>query len=589
MIILGIHFDGHDSGAAIIVNGVVKAVVNEERISRKKEDDSFPFLSIQECLTIANISEKDVDKIAFSGYEFGIKKILMYGQEIYKRMLFSKGYYLFNRPNPSFINPLSWLKYLVGTIKTTIPNELGITAMIEGIGRVSNAKKLIRIFKDKGFLGKIEFVPHQLAHLYDAYYYSNYNKCLIFNIEGSSFEFSTNIAVGENGKVKELFSIPVEYSLGRFYATVTKILGFKARRHAGKITGLAAYGDSSIAYDVVKKLVWVENDFEIKCHPNMDIIRVKYEQNNRKIPKELSDFSKEDIAAAFQRRLEEIVCEIVDNAAKKYKIHNISLAGGVCANVKMNQKIYNLDSVESVYIHPGMGDVGQALGAATYSVIKSNNSIKPLDNVFLGADYSDEHILEIIKKYNDKVEYKESSNIAKDVAMLLSENNIVAHFHGKMEYGPRSLGNRSILVSASDKEINDKLNKMMNRTEFMPFAPMVIKEHAPKLFTKFKGIEFTAEFMTITLDCTEYMADNYKAVVHVDNTARPQFVTKENNHRVYNILQEYYKLTNLSAIVNTSFNMHEEPIVMTPEDAIKSFLNAGFDYLILEKYILKIR
>jgi carbamoyltransferase len=270
-------------------------------------------------------------------------------------------------------------------------------------------------------------------------------------------------------------------------------------------------------------------------------------------------------------------------------LENIALSGGVFANVKLNQRVKAL-GFKKVFVQPAMSDAGLSFGAALLEVARRNgDTLKPytLQNVFLGVGYSNEEIKEEIDRCGLEATFYEEEELARVVARMITDKKVVAHFDGRMEYGPRALGNRSILYAAGDHKVNDWLNKQLRRTEFMPFAPAVMYEHASEYFLDIEGAEHTAEFMTITCDCTERAKKEIPAAVHVDGTARPQLVHRDHNPRFYAILNEYYKLTGIPSTINTSFNMHEEPIVATPYDAIRSYQEGHLDVLVLGNYVLE--
>lgn len=555
MNILGISFSGHDSGAALIKDGKVISVINEERISRIKEDGSFPSEAIRKVLKIGKITEKDIDIISVAADPF-------------------------------------WIKRLFACVRTyfqikTISKIRGITHVWNGFKEMLKAWKTLRDFKKSGFKGKIEYIPHYMCHLYTAYVFSCFTKCLVFDIEGISYEdVSTAVGIASDNKIQVLATSANRHSPGRFYSIGTSLLGFRGRLDAGKITGLAAYGDHKHLNNYFHSAIWT-NGLEIVRSEQMENLQMEHTQNGKRIPKDLEAYSKEDIAAALQRRLEEVVCELVENAVRKTRIRKVALAGGVSGNVKMNQRVLNLKCVDELYIHPGMSDVGLSLGSAAASSCRQDYRPEPLDTVYLGPEYNEKEILTDLRKYSRQIMYRKADNIEGKIATMLKDGKIIGYFAGKMEYGPRALGNRSILASPRDGRLKKKLNNMLKRTEFMPFAPSVLEEDIDKLFKNYSGSEYSAQFMTITYDCTEEMKEKYKATVHVDNTARPHLVNKQSNPRYHKILQEYKKLSGLSGFVNTSFNMHEDPIVMSPQDAIETFLPAGLDALIIEDFIIE--
>ena len=263
----------------------------------------------------------------------------------------------------------------------------------------------------------------------------------------------------------------------------------------------------------------------------------------------------------------------------------MALAGGIFANVKVNQRVKEL-GVNNIFIFPHMGDGGTGAGAAL-QLYSQHEKLKPceLDNVYFGPSFSDEEIKEGLNK--NKLDYDKYNDITGIVAELLKDGKVIGYFDNGMEFGPRALGARSILYQATDKKVNDWLNKRLKRTEFMPFAPLTLDKFTKKCYKNSDGAEYAAKFMTITFDCTDYMKKTSPATVHVDGTARPQLIDKNTNPKYHEILLKYHKLTGIPSIVNTSFNMHEEPIVCTPNDAIRAFKLGHLDYLAIGNYLIK--
>jgi carbamoyltransferase len=295
-------------------------------------------------------------------------------------------------------------------------------------------------------------------------------------------------------------------------------------------------------------------------------------------------FAKRDVAAAYQRVLEEVTQQTVEYWVRKTGLTKIAVSGGVHANVKLNQRICEIPGVESVFVYPNMGDGGCGTGAAMLCFEPEVNRRGALDNVYHGPDYSDAEIRQALLE--EGLSGERAENIEERIADLLTEDYIIGRFNGRMEYGPRALGNRSVLYPAGDPEVNQWLNHQLGRTEFMPFAPAALADQAPRLFKNLSGCEKTAEFMTITFDCTDEMIRKCPAAVHVDGTARPQLVSPETNASFHRILQGYYERTGVPAIINTSFNMHEEPIVCSPQDAVRAFLMGNLDYLAIGAYLV---
>lgn len=269
-------------------------------------------------------------------------------------------------------------------------------------------------------------------------------------------------------------------------------------------------------------------------------------------------------------------------------MRNVALSGGVFANVKLNQRVAALSEVDSIWVFPDMGDGGLSVGAAYLSIRDRSGSelrSKKLSNVYLGPEFDDSVIIAAAKGGGLKVE--KSADIALDTAKLLADNIIVGWFQGRMEYGPRALGHRSILIHPGDRSMNDKINKRLKRTEFMPFAPSCLYEYADELFVNWNKSRHSSEFMTVTYDVNPDWIEKLAAVVHIDNTARPQVVKKENEPLYWQVIYEFQKITGLPAISNTSFNIHEEPIVCTPDDAVRSFLQGAVDVLVMGDYVVR--
>ncbi len=289
----------------------------------------------------------------------------------------------------------------------------------------------------------------------------------------------------------------------------------------------------------------------------------------------------------FQKILEEELVDIVRPFAEKTKARNLCLSGGIFANVKANAELFRSLGFDEVYIYPHMGDGGLGPGAALEFM---QAKPEPFDNVYWGPSYSDDEIEQALKSAGGQgLTYQRLDDPEARIAELLTEKNVVARFDGRMEFGPRALCNRSILYGADEPEANNWLNKRLGRTEFMPFAPVVMKEHASKLFKGMDGTEHACQFMTIILDCTDWMKERCPAVVHVDGTARPQIVTKEINPSIHRVLSLYEQATGVPVLVNTSFNMHEEPIVCSPEDAVRAYLTSKLDYLAIGPYLASLK
>jgi carbamoyltransferase len=371
---------------------------------------------------------------------------------------------------------------------------------------------------------------------------------------------------------------------------VTDYLGFKPGRHEGKVTGLAAHGDPSRAYASMAEALSYRPD-------RMDF-------HSRVIPEAIDEcsfvkgakgqlhwfkgawagFSREDIAAAAQQRLEDVVVPYVRDAVRLTGEPRVALAGGVFANVSLNRRIRELPEVEGVWVQPAMTDGGLAVGAALALSFddprhRPSSGHHPLQHVYLGPSWDDARIVQSLDAAG--IAHEHRPDIAEDIAAALEQGLVVGHFDGALEFGPRALGHRSVLVAPTDPGINDRLNQRLHRTEFMPFAPAIQEEHAADMLQGWQPDHAAARFMTVTYEVTERFRELAPAAVHVDGTARPQVVRREQSPRLWEIIERYRQRTGIPAVINTSFNMHEEPIVGSPEDAIRSWREGAVDVLVM--------
>jgi carbamoyltransferase len=310
---------------------------------------------------------------------------------------------------------------------------------------------------------------------------------------------------------------------------------------------------------------------------------LQYRNYKTPLKKLLEGYVREDVAAVYQLILEEEVAAVVKPYAEETGLKNLALAGGLFANVKLNGSLFRDLGMDQVYIFPHMGDGGLSVGAALEFLQAKPRSF---DSIFWGPDFSEAEMEQALKSATGNgLQYRREDDIEKVIAGLLVDDKVVARFNGRMEFGPRALCNRTILYNASDPETNDWLNKRLGRTEFMPFAPVAMFDKADLLFEDIRGKEHACKFMSIIVDCTAFTKEKCPAIVHVDGTARPQLVTKEINPSAYKILEHYESVTGVPLLVNTSYNMHEEPIVRSPEDAVRAFLTSRLDYLAIGPFL----
>ena len=563
MKILGISL-GIDSGACIVINGVLEFAINEERLSRNKLHIGYPYLSIKKVLDLSNTKISEVDIITLDGKKIDPQN---FGEE-----------FNFDNSLKKFLGFLRLDKPILGT-------EIGISLVrfiynLKNIFEKYKIKK--RIIKD-GFKGKFKLIEHHYAHASSAYFSQEKDVGLAITSDGGGEGYCSHIYSAKDNNLKLLHKITSYHSLALYYAYITKLLGFTPHRHEGKILGLAASGNSSEVKKILKRYISF-NPKNLKFENNGGYYLRAY----KRLQKDLKKFSREDIAAGIQVHSEDLTIEYIKAVIDKFyfdKKVNLFLAGGIFANIKINQKIAELDKVNSCYIFPNMGDGGLSVGGALgeyFALNKKNN--KKNYNMYLGTTYEFDQTLST----NSKLSIVEAKNINQFIAEKLKENKIFGIFQGRMEYGPRALGNRSIICSPQKININDILNQKLQRSEFMPFAPCVLAEDFPVFFESKLNVE-DFQFKTFTCKTKSICNELTPAIVHFDKSARPQSISKENNKFLYEILLEFKKKSGFGMLINTSFNVHEEPIVESYNDAIKAFIQSELDYLVLDKKIYKLK
>ncbi len=576
MRILGI-FDDHNCGASIIEDGKILYAIEEERLSRIKlhsgnSKDGPPVRSVANALEWTKSDRNNIDRIAVAiAPADELQKYVV--NDLYKKQKNWKWI------AASLFGNFSWDPYF--PFYPYWYNQQ----------RIKMVKKLLKSFDLHDL--PIDFVDHHTAHAASAYYTGGKLNAEIVTLDGQGDGHCGAYFHGKNGKLERVLTVPSYHSIGLFYNFITWLLGYKPNRHEGKITGLAAHGDVKKTEELFKNLFSIEKtDFRYDLAERLFQHPFPHRSNYPKFKKAIADkidgLSREDIAAGIQNISEQVVRKFVASALEGLEESDLRTAGGVFANVRINQEVSELDAVKSMYVFPAMGDGGLCSGAALYSYYQQAefgvdyNDIHEQQDVYLGPEYTDEEILAEIKK--EDLRYEHYDNIEEKIAGSLADGKVVARFNGRMEYGPRALGNRSILYQTTDPTVNDWLNERLKRTEFMPFAPATLLEDRDKCYKNIGENYFPAMFMTITFDCTDELERTCPAVVHIDKTARPQLVSEKSNNSFYKIIKEYKKKTNLMSIINTSFNMHEEPIVCSPYDAIRAFKLGHLDYLAMSNF-----
>lgn len=569
----------HETGTSIFQGSHIKAAISEERMDRVKFSTKYPpGLSMQEAIRVAAIDPKDISEVIVSGLPpKRLSPVLLRGQI------------------KDFLQFHGWIDYF--------PHFCKLLYRLFYFYRALGYKSILSHLEKKYEISPgLHFVEHHLSHAASAYRTAPFDNALIVTADGVGDDISLTVSVGKNGRIERLKEIYYPHSFGQFYTACTQVLGFRANRHEGKITGLSGFGkvDPELYRKVKSTIKQSGPEFALdKRYYCEGIVRgfslakilkgedlfdaLQYRNYKTPLKKLLDGYPREDVAAVYQKLLEEEVAKVVRPYAEKTGLKNLALAGGLFANVKLNGSLFRGMGMEQVYIFPHMGDGGLSVGAALEFL---QSKPKSFDSVFWGPEFSDKEMENALKAAKDKgLQYRREEDIERVIAALLVDDKVVARFNGRMEFGPRALCNRTILYNASDPETNDWLNKRLGRTEFMPFAPVAMFEKADLLFEDIRGKEHACKFMTIIVDCTEFTKEKCPAIVHVDGTARPQLVTRDINPSAYKILEHYESLTGVPLLVNTSFNMHEEPIVCTPQDAVRAFLTSRLDYLAIGPFL----
>lgn len=571
MRVLGIS-DHYISGAALVEDGRITAAVNEERLVRKKMAMGFPRQSIAKVLELAGLAPGDVDRVAVAS---------KWGHFLDEIVDFSEGVFGVDE------GPVKNLFFAVGSRIAFLRSRLPFLEKLyyrlrEPVFR-RRRERIAEVLRDEfGITAPIDYVWHHRAHAASAYYGSGFRDALVVTLDGSGDGHSSHVYEVRDGRWKLLHTVPSFDGLGNYYGYATHLCGFKTGKHEGKVTGLAAYGEDRYR-GVLERFIRYESGSMTNVG---NAFRTGALQKLRgALP---ADFRREDLAASIQNLSEDICTRYVAYWMERTGLHHVALAGGVVANVKINQRIHELPGVEGVFVYPAMADEGLGAGAAL-NVAADQGEAKAgescLHHVYQGPEYSEAEMAAALEAAG--VAYERPGDPEAEIARLVAEGYVVARHNGPMEYGPRALGNRSILYRPDDPSVNDWLNERLQRTEFMPFAPSTLAEEADACFVGLEGAHDTARFMTITFECSDAMKAKAPGVVHVDGTARPQLVGREDNPSYYRIISEFHRRTGIPSIVNTSFNIHEEPIVCSPEDAIRAFQLGHLDVLALGPFVAK--
>lgn len=575
--ILGINSAYHESSAALIQNGKLIAMVEEERLNRVKHakcakvdnPDELPVKSIEYCLSKAQINWNNIDYIGYS-IEPSARKV-------------KNSEYISTYPIPD------------GTWGTKTGEQIFYDKCISIPQKLSNIANID--IKDK-----FHFIPHHICHAASAYFVSPFDESAILIMDGIAEFSSTWLGYGKNNSITQIKEIDFPNSLGFLWEKFAKFFGF-SEYDACKVMGLATCGKFYIPGYITKnfeKIAKTENDgsftiddtiMQFRNEDYSHLTKMFYKEKRDKKIDPTATIQELVLAQALQKRTEEIILHITDCLLKETLSKNLSLAGGTALNSVVNGKIEKNYPDINMFIQPASHDAGTALGAAYYlwNVFLNNpkTSSQNLSHAYWGPDYSSEEIEECLK--NSSLEYTKidsEEELINKTAQYLAQNNIIAWFQGRMEIGPRALGNRSIIANPSDSAFREKLNSkgIKDREEFRPFAPSVIEEDAPDWF----DIKTSSPYMLNVYNLKPSKIGKIDAVVHYDGTSRIQTVNEQQNPRYYRLLREFKEITGIPLLLNTSFNS-QEPIVCSPYDAIKTYSKTGLDYLVIGNYIAKKR
>ena len=560
MLILGI-WDGHDAGAAIVEGNEIKVAVNEERLSRRKLDVGFPFRSIKACLDYLGLKPTDIEHVGITTTD-PAKTLTRIFPSLKEK------YYLIRRRKiyPRFGEMQKLWKYRLTQFKPNLFSQKISEWLIK------------KSLKKMGFENvKVHIVDHHMAHAATAAFCSGFERACVVTLDGVGDGLSGSINVFESGELKRIKPIPAKDSLGIFFEHVTNLLGMRELEDEGKVMALADF-----AYPVPDEKNPLLRFFEI------DGTNIKAKYSWTKMYKELKKVlwftPREQFAWMAQRTLEFFVTKLFTNVVREIGINNVAWSGGIAANIKANMKIRKLPEVKDWFVFPHMGDGGLALGAAMVVNYELNGISKyRFNDVYFGLEYSDSFIEEELKKFEMKYEFEKE--IEKRAADLISDGNIIFLFQGRMEYGPRALGNRSILALPNSLEVKDTLNiRVKKRAWFQPFCPSMIEEDAKEMLEDY---DKPSKFMTMGYMVKENMREKLKGVINIDGSARPQVVTDE-NVKYRRLIECVKKRIGIGAVLNTSFNIHGEPIVCSPRDAIETMLKTKNKFMVLGNYLVEL-
>ena len=593
-VILGVSAYYHDSAATLLVDGVVVAAAQEERFSRRKNDERFPVNAVEFCLSQGGQSLKDLDAVVF--YDKPIVK--------FSRML--EGF-LAIAP----VGLLAWLRVIPGWLSEKLNLRQAIRDELDGLPKSC----------------PILFTEHHVSHAASAFYPSPYDRAAILTVDGVGEWATTTISRGSGGRIEMLSEVRFPHSLGLLYSAFTSYCGFRVNSGEYKLMGLAPYGKPIYADLILEKLIDLKDDGSFSL--NMDyfsFLAGSRMTNNRfnslfggppRLPETPFDKRHMDIAASIQFVINEAVIRLAKRAKEITGEPRLCLAGGVALNCVANGMLQRSDVFEDIWIQPAAGDAGGALGAAleawnqsksykegnqSASVTRSESTGDDMNGSLLGPEYNEDEICQTLQAFDAVYLRFDEDELLDRVSELLANGGIVGWFQGRMEFGPRSLGNRSILGDPRLVSLQSSINRKVKfRESFRPFAPAVLEERSSEYFDLQGDSPYMLKVANVAesqlkkvldkeeegFDRIKYERSTIPAVTHVDGSARVQTVSKETNPLFWSLLKCFESKTNCGVLLNTSFNVRGEPVVCTPEDAYRCFVNTAIDWLVIGPFLLK--
>jgi len=557
MYILGISCFYHDSAACIVRDGILLAAAQEERFTRIKHDHGFPRHAIDFCLNYAGIAIDEVDLIGF--YD---KPIIKFERILYTYFsTFPKSFFSFTKAMPLWMKQKLWINHLIR--------------------------------KETGFQKDIIYAEHHQSHAASAFLVSPFKEAAILTIDGVGEWATATYGFGKDKDIEIIKEIRFPHSLGLLYSAFTYYLGFKVNSAEYKVMGLAPYGNP-IYYDKVRRLIDIGDDgsfwLDMKYFAYDYGLRMTNDHFSRlfggppRKPESPLDQRHKDIAASLQAVTEEVMIKIANHLYRQTRMKNLCLAGGVALNCVANGRILRDCPYEDIFIQPAAGDAGGAIGVAyfIYNSLLKNERNFVMDHAFWGPDFTPEEIKNYLERRNVKYRYLSREELLKAVAKLIDQQNVVGWFQGRMEFGPRALGNRSILADARNPKNKDIVNlKIKFRESFRPFAPTVLEEKVSDYFELSKPSPFMLLVARVRQDRRVI-----PSVTHVDGSARIQTINREHNELYYDLIKEFERQTSCPVIINTSFNVRGEPIICTPHDAFLCFMRTNMDYLVMDRFLM---